>query len=384
MALYMARDKNCAALNMTKRIASAFPEGKFGMIIKWNDCLSNLSLRRVAILLVWAFVWGLVFMGCVWAALAIRFDASRLWWLAGSLSLSFAAGCVALLVLLRPLSRALLAVLGLLLFVVIWWVLIPPRNDRDWSSEVARPAWAVIEGDRLTIENVRNFEYRDETDFIERWETRTYDLSRLEGVDLFVCNWGPSLIVHTIASWEFSEGPPLAISIETRKEKGEAYSAVRGLFRQFELYYVVADERDVIGLRSNYRGERVYLYRLRLSPEGARAVLLDYLSAVNQLARHPRWYNAITHNCTTTIRQHALHVGQGNPWDWRILVNGRIDQLGYDRGNIDTSLPFTEIKARSEVTEKARASGIDANFSSRIREGLPERLLDPSIPKGSP
>ena len=112
---------------------------------------------------------------------------------------------------------------------------------------------------------------------------------------MFLCFWGPTLIAHTIASWEFADGPPLAISIETRKEKGESYSAVRGFFRQFELYYVVADERDLIRLRTNFRGEQVYLYRIRMSPEGARAVLLDYLKEVNRLAEQPRWYNALTH-----------------------------------------------------------------------------------------
>jgi hypothetical protein len=191
---------------------------------------------------------------------------------------------------------------------------------------------------------------------------------------MFLCSWGSTLIAHTIASWDFLDGPPLAISIETRKERGESYSALRGFFRQFELYYVVADERDVIRLRTNFRGERVYLYHIRMSPENARAVLLDYLQAVNSLAKRPQWYNALTHNCTTTIRYHALQVGAGRPWDWRILANGHIDELSYERGTIDTSLPFPELKARSNITAKAKAAYDAIDFSARIRQGLPGRV----------
>ncbi len=182
---------------------------------------------------------------------------------------------------------------------------------------------------------------------------------------------GPTLIAHTITSWDFGGGQHLAISIETRKEKGESYSAVRGFFRKYELYYVVADERDVVRLRTNYRGEQAYLYRIHMTPEGARALLLDYLRQVNLLAEHPRWYNALTHNCTTMIRYHMKEVGGSRPWDWRILANGRLDQLGYERGTIDTSLPFPELKQRSNITMKAQATGSAADFSARIRDGLP-------------
>src|SRR6202035_2568939 len=112
--------------------------------------------------------------------------------------------------------------------------------------------------------------------------------------DMFLSYWGPTLIAHTIASWEFDDGRHLAISIETRKERGETYSALRGFFRQYELVYVVADEHDLIGLRTDYRGEQVYLYRLRVSAVPARALLVDYLQEINRLAEHPQWYNALT------------------------------------------------------------------------------------------
>lgn len=327
--------------------------------------------RRMGAALTKTLTWPALLVGIAWGASALWFDGPTERWLAGPLAGGFAIGCMAVLVLLRPFGRGAIAVLLALAAVVAWWLAIPPRNDRDWSSDVARLPRATIVGNRVTIENVRNFDYRTETEFTERWETRTYDLDHLRGVDMFLSFWGPTLIAHTIASWEFDAGPPLAVSIETRKERGESYSALRGFFRQYELYYVVADERDVIRLRTNYRGERVFLYRLRMRPERARAILLDYLKEVNHLAGQPSWYNALTHNCTTTIRHHAQQVGADRPWDWRILANGRLDELGYERGQIDTSLSFPELKARSDITGKAKAADAALDFSNRIREGLP-------------
>ncbi len=316
-------------------------------------------------------LWLWVLSGIGWGVLALWFDGPVDRRLAGSLAAGFVAVCLLLLVVVRPFRRALLAVLLVFLVLLGGWLQLAPRNDRDWSPEVAQLPTATLDGNRLTVHNLRNFDYRTETDYTPRWETRTYDLDQLQGVDLFLSFWGPTLIAHTIISWEFADGSHLAISIETRKEKGESYSAIRGFFRQYELYYVVADERDVIRLRTHYRGEQVYLYHIRMSMELARKILLDYLKEVNRLAERPRWYNALTHNCTTVIRHHVQNVSPGNPWDWRILANGYLDQLGYERGTIDTSLPFPELRARSEITAKAQAADQDPAFSQRIREGLP-------------
>ncbi len=262
--------------------------------------------------------------------------------------------------------------------VLLWWLSLSASNDREWMPEVAHLPSAEFDGDRLVLRNVRNFDDRSEDDYTEHWETREYDLSMIRGVDLFMSYWGSPHIAHTIASWDFGEGNQLAISIETRKEKGESYSALLGFFRQFELYYVVADERDVIRVRTNYRNETVRLYRTKASPELARAILVDYLTEINGLESAPVWYNAATHNCTTTIRHHLRHVAQGHPFDWRILVNGRFDELGYERGNVDTSLPFEELRVRSEIVDRAKASDHAPDFSERIREGLPGSR-DPSL-----
>jgi hypothetical protein len=307
-----------------------------------------------------------------WGSLALLLDGpGRI--LAGA----YALASLALLVFVRPRRRGRLACAGLFVLVLGWWLSIEPRNDRDWLPDVSQLATARVEGDRLTVTNLRNFEYRSETDFVPRWEERSYDLARITGLDMVVCDWGEKLIVHTMVSWEFAGGEHLVVSIETRKEVGEGYSALRGFFRQFELYYVVGDERDLIGVRTNVRGERVRLYRLAVSPAHARAMLVAYAQRIDQLAEDPAWYNAFTHNCTTSIRLHAVELGLERPWNWRVLVNGHGEELLYMRKMVNTSLPFEELRARSDVTEAARPAGSGPDFSERIRAGLPPRPGSP-------
>jgi hypothetical protein len=197
-------------------------------------------------------------------------------------------------------------------------------------------------------------------------------LSQLTGIDMAIDYWGSPYMAHPIVSFQFADAPPLCFSIETRKKKGQSYSAIGGLYRQFELVYIVADERDVIRVRTNYRkGEDIYLYRLTLSPEKARERFHEYLVTLNRINEHPRWYNAITTNCTTSIRsQHPGH--ERMPWDWRILVNGKGDEMMYERKTIVTAgLLFAELKQRSHINVAAREADAAPDFSQRIRAGNP-------------
>jgi hypothetical protein len=221
------------------------------------------------------------------------------------------------------------------------------------------------------VRNVRNFRYRSRTDFDERWEERRFDLSRLDGLDIFFIYWGAPLIAHTIVSWSFADGQHLAISVETRKKKGQSYSAIKAFFRQYELIYVAADESDVIKLRTNIRGEEVYLYRLRTPQGAARVLLLDFLEAMNAISQKPRWYNALVANCTTIIRERVIHAGGRAPFSWRLLANAYLPELLYRRGTIDTSLSFAELKAKSRINDRARETGEGEDFSVAIRSGLP-------------
>jgi hypothetical protein len=311
-----------------------------------------------------------VLLFAAWAALAVWLDGPAFRPLAALLAATVPAAVVATLARVRPFARA--AVLSVLapLAVLAWWLTLDPRSDRDWQPDVARVPTAEVDGDHAIVHNVRDFDYRSETGWTERWSTREYDLAKLRGVDLFVSHWGPTLIAHTILSWDFGDARPLAVSIETRKEKAESYSAVRGFFRQYELVYVAAEERDVVRLRTRFRGETVYLYRLAASADAARALLLQYLVAMNDLAAEPAWYNAATQSCTTTIFRNLRVIAPRSRFDWRLLANGRLPELAYEQGRVDTSLPLEELKRRSDVTARGRACGAE-DFAECIRAGLP-------------
>lgn len=310
-----------------------------------------------------------------WMALAIYFSPLQPGWVRAALALLVPLGALAAVVLVRPFRWVPVGIATAFVMVLGAWLSIAPSQDRDWQADVAVLPFAEIRGDRVTVHNVRNAEYRTETDYTVRLEKRELDLSRLRSLDIFLIKWGSPLIAHTIMSWGFDDDQYLAISIETRKEKGEEYSALRGFFRQYEIYYVVADERDVIRLRTNYRNEDVNVYRFDASPAAARFLLLRYLEAVNNLHERPEWYNALTDNCTTTIQRLARSDEKRNWWSWKLLVNGYLDELGYDNGAFDRSLPFAELRAKSRVNERAKAAGDDPRFSVRIREGLPRMAV---------
>lgn len=251
--------------------------------------------------------------------------------------------------------------------VLVWWLLIPPSNNRNWQPDVALLPWADIRGDMVTIHNIRNCDYRSETDYTVRYYDRTFDLSKLKSIDLSLVHWGAPFIAHTMLSFGFEGGDYICFSVETRKEIGEAYSAIKGFFRQYELIYVVADERDLIGLRTNYRGEQVYLYRLNEPPDLVRKIFLDYLREVNSLKGRPEWYNALTGNCMTSFRINEAPYNPGARLDWRLVVNGFVDEMLYERKAVDTSLPFPELKKRSLINEKAAGRDKSPDFSRLIR-----------------
>lgn len=255
---------------------------------------------------------------------------------------------------------------------LVWWFAMKPSNDRDWLPNVASTPWATVDGDRVTIHNVRNFSYRTEFDFAPAWTEKTYDLRRLEGIDIVASYWMGPDIAHVFVSFAFEGGDHLAMSIETRTEKGEGYSTIKGFFRQFELYYVVADERDLIGLRTNYRRdppEDVFVYRVKSTPEGRRAFFLEYIRQINALKEKPEFYNSLTTNCTTNIWVNS-QVNPGRlPMSWKILASGHVPQYLFENGRLeDHGLPFEQLQRRSHINARAQAAGIVPDFSQRIRK----------------
>lgn len=306
-----------------------------------------------------------------WAAAALHYD-FNVPALRTPLAVAFVLVLLAVFLFVKRRMLAMALWLAGFFAVLAWWFTLQPSNNRPWQPDVAQTAWAEINGDEITLHNVRNCDYTTETNYAVRWETRKVRLSKLTGVDVAITYWGSPWMAHPIVSFQFADALPVCFSIETRKEVGEGYSAVRGLFRQFELIYLVADERDVMRLRTNYRqGEEMYLYRFKLTPEQARGRFMEYLRQINEMNRRPRWYNAVTANCTTSIRtQHDS--SQRVPWDWRILLNGKLDEMMYQRGLFVGDLPFAELKQRSHINERAKASGQSPAFSRDIRAGLPD------------
>jgi hypothetical protein len=269
------------------------------------------------------------------------------------------------------LPRKSLIFFALCLGVIVWWILIPPSHDRPWRPDVAVMPRVVVDGDRVRITGVRDFDYRSVNDFNVHYEDREVQLSHLTGLDFFVSYWSEGLVGHTFLSFIFDNAPPLSISIETRPEVGEGFNPIASLFKQFELIYVVGNERDLVRVRTNYRKETVYLYRLNSSPEHVRRLLLVYLERINELADRPEFYHLLSNSCTINIIRYANAAGRAGSFDIRHLLNGLIDSYLYHSGRVDTTLPFDELRRRSLINAVAQAADNAPDFSERIRASLP-------------
>jgi hypothetical protein len=305
-----------------------------------------------------------------WATLAIYYSNLPSAGLRVALAVSFAVLAIWLLWLSRD-RRASVVFIVLFLGVVAWWLSISPSHDRPWRPEVAVMPRATIDGDRVRITGVRNFDYRSLNDFTVRYEDREVQLSQLTSLDFFVSYWSEGLVGHTFLSFIFDNAPPLDISIETRPEVGEGFNPVASLFKQFELIYVVGDERDLVRVRTNYRKETVYLYRLNSSSDNVRRLFMVYLKRINELADRPEFYHLLSNSCTINIIRYANAAGRAGRFDIRHLFNGLIDNYLYYSGRVDTTLPFDELRRRSQIDGAAQAADDAPDFSERIRASLP-------------
>jgi hypothetical protein len=256
----------------------------------------------------------------------------------------------------------------------VWWVLMHPAVDRNWVAENAHQTTGTIAGNAVALKNVRNFEWKTKRQFVERWEDRVYDLDKLTALDVFVCTWGEPRIAHTVLSFVFADAPPLAVTIETRREVGERWTPLAGFMKGYELIFIAADERDVIRNRINLRGEDVRLYRIWSTPEMRRKLFTGYIEQMNKLASRPRFYNTVFTNCTTEIARLVYTAGHKFPLDWRILVSGYVAAFLYDLELLDRSMPFDALRAKADIRAKSKAANDDLRYSQRIREGLPDPM----------
>ncbi len=315
----------------------------------------------------------LVLASAAWAALALSYR------LPGPTALRYAGAAawvllsvLALLLLWR--HRAPLGMAGYALgfaALLVWWNAIAPSATRDWSPDVANLATGRVEGDVLLMDQVRDFTWRSDEDFDVRWQAQRYDLSTLESVDFVTSYWGMPAIAHVLVSFGFGDGRFLTFSVEIRKEKGESYSSVAGFFKQYELSIIAAEERDIVAVRTNVRGEDDYLYRVDLPREEIRQLLLAYVEQANELQRQPRWYNSATANCTTLVFQMMQKIVGGLPLDYRLLLSGYLPGYVMEQGGLQQGLSLEQLRERGRITERARLAAGRADFSQAIRQGVP-------------
>jgi hypothetical protein len=313
-----------------------------------------------------------LFLSAVWANLAIAYQ------LPGSAAVRIGACLVLNLIALAALVaivqrkhwRAVLVYAAAYALLLAWSGSISASNDRNWAADVVHGITGIVDGDRLSVSNVRNFSWRTETDYTEGWEQRTYDLSKLRSLDLFLSYWMGPAIAHAIMSFGFEGERYLDFSIELRRTRDDRYSAIASFFKTHELVYIGADERDLMTLRK-LRNEEIQLYRLKTPPERARALLVEYIEQANDLAAHPRFYNTLTNNCTTAIFDMARTVTLSIPFDWRIILTGHLPGYLYEHGAVDIRIPLEELRQRADVTDRVDGRLSEREFSSRVREGVP-------------
>ena len=313
----------------------------------------------------------IAFVFTMWAATALYLDLPFPS-LRAPLAVLYGTIVLAAMWFLRGGRRGLVIAFVAFGIVALWWFSLKPSNDLAWRADNAKTSYAEISGEQVIIHDVRLCDYRTEIDYTCQWETRSYNLANLTGADVFITWWGSPWIAHPIASFDFGDQGHVAMSIETRNVIGQGYSAIRGFFRQYTLTYLASDERDVVRLRTNFRkDEEVYLFRTTVPPELARKIFLGYLKRANDLHARPEWYNALTNNCTTNVAVSAAQAqGVRTRLDWRILLNGKMDEMMYERHSLVTGgLPLAALKEQAHINAAARAAADSPDFSNLIRKG---------------
>jgi hypothetical protein len=334
-----------------------------------------LSILRFTVTLLATVLVGLP---AIWAALAIWYQAPGGQPLKVSMVVLWMAFSLATLIALWQ-GRAGIAVLAFALAfgaLLFWWQHIAPSNDRMWADDVARITNGTIEGNRVTLHNVRNFDWRTNDDYTQRWETRVYDLDRLDSVEMIMSYWDGWAIAHMLVSFGFNDGEHVAFSVEVRREKSKTYSEIGGFFKSYGLSIIAADERDVIRVRTNVRGEDDYLYRIRMPLPAMRSLFLGYVEQADRLVNEPRFYNTITVNCTTLVYHMMKRIVGYLPWSYRLLFTGYLPAYVYRVGGLDQRYSLEELRALGRITDRAKQSDRSDTFSADIRRGIP--ALDPS------
>jgi Domain of unknown function (DUF4105) len=337
--------------------------------------------QRIASMLLWLLTTILVIAPVsAWSAMALWFRFPGPDWARAAVAGLFVILGLVTAAALFTRRRVTAAAVFALAFgaIIVWWGTIRPPADGDWAPDVARQTTGIENGDILTLSDVRDFDWRTDSDFTERWGKQDYDLSKLKTLDLFLAYWAGPEMAHVIMSFGFEGGQFLAWSVEVRREKGGEFSPIADAFKSHTLVYLATTERDSVRLRSNVRGEDVRLYRLNTPPDQARALLKEYVVESTALAEQPKFYNSITANCATVVFKLVRAAGSTLPFDWRLVVNGFVPGYLYDHGAVVTTMPLSELMERARIREKARAADGSPDFPRLIRVGVPSPWDQPA------
>jgi hypothetical protein len=330
---------------------------------------SAATILRFAIMLLATLLLG---MPAAWGGLALWYQAPGRQLKLGLAGL-WAAFSVGVVIALWQ-GRAGLAFVSFVVafgILLTWWKRILPTNDRQWADDVAHITSGSVDGNRVTLKNVRNFDWRSNDDYTQRWETRVYDLDRLGSVDMIMSYWDGWAIAHMLISFGFNDGQYVAFSVEVRRQKNKIYSEIGGFFKRDGLSIIAADERDVIRVRTNIRGEDDYLYRIRMPASAMRSLFLGYVEQADNLLDAPRFYNTITVNCTTLVYHMMQRIVGYLPWSYRLLFTGYLPAYVYRVGGLDQRFTLEELRALGRITDRARQSDRSSTFSADIRRGIP-------------
>jgi hypothetical protein len=316
-----------------------------------------------------ALMVSLVACSGAWAALALwyRLPGGKVMRTLGSMAWILAVLALAVWAVQAPGWGPWLTYVALQALLLLWWIRITPSGRKSWRDDVAQLLTGTVHGDRVRLDNVRNFRWRSDTDYDIRWEQREYDLGRLDGADAVLSYWSGQAIAHAMISFRFDDGRHLVFSVEVRRSRDQEYSSIGGFFKQFETILIAAEESDIIRVRTNVRGEDDYLYPLQLGHATLRALFLSYVQAANQLAVEPAFYNTFTSNCTTIVYRMARQIDAALPWDVRLLLTGYLPEYLHRIGAVDRRVPVEALRRSGRITERARACAIDADFSRAIR-----------------
>jgi len=315
----------------------------------------------------------IILCAAVWGGLALYYQLPlSMPWRAASLLLWAGLSIFALLRLWHEgLLQGVLIYLALHMALLWWWNSLTPSNQHLWEDDVAQMTSGHVDGNQVTLFNVRNFTWRSETDYSPHWETRQYDLSKLQSVDMLTSHWGMEAIAHVLVSFGFSDGQFVTFSVEIRKKKGQQFSEIAGFFKQYELSILAADERDAVAVRPNIRGEDTFLYRIDMPEEIRRQLFLSYIEQANQLIEQPRFYNTITVNCTTLVLAMMQHISGGLPLDFRLLLTGYLPSYIEEQGGLTDGFDLSQLRTAGRITERSKQAAQSPAYSKIIRQGVP-------------